>query len=65
MAEARSKTVLEWLNIQVRWTGGSSLRCGGRQGSPLRFDKLRERTKPFAAPWTAFLAAAGKVYRSC
>jgi len=44
---------------------GRSLRCGGRQGSSLRSDKLRERTKPFAAPWTAFLAAAGRVYKSC
>jgi len=34
-----------------------SLRCGGRQGSSLRSDELRDH-KTVASPLTAFLAAA-------
>ncbi len=42
----------------------SSLRCGGRQGSSLRSDELRDH-KTVASPLTAFLAAAHEVVKSC
>ena len=59
-ATERGTTGLAFLSLIVGLFISSSLRCGGRQGSALRSDKLRERTKPFASPLTAFLATAGR-----